>query len=376
MSDDVWSERDTNPEAIDAALRDLLRKRHAANRALAPARVLNLIVVIDRPQSGALAQQLERLGRHSSSRTILCAVEDRRRTLDATAVMSYQEPPTGGFGLIHERVEIDIGPKHLRRLKTIVDPVLIPELPTALWCPQHERAIDTLRGSVDAVVLDSDRTPEPAAALARAAELARSTYVVDMAWIRTTPWRERLAAGFDPPARLAALQSLTRVSIRHRTGFSASGMLLAGWLASRLQWKTGPLVPDNRAGLRGTARTNSSGSVEIAIDPVRQSGSGVAGLTVSSDGGFSLSLDEAAGGVRVREHSAGGGEAAWQALESPPGERGTLAEAVRQAMLRDPTYRPALDTARHLSESVGVEPQALSPTRGCASTSFGRVSVS
>ena len=77
MSDDVWSERDTNPDAIDAALRDLLRKRHAANRALAPARVLNLIVVIDRAQSGALADQLGHLGRHSSSRTILCAVEDR-----------------------------------------------------------------------------------------------------------------------------------------------------------------------------------------------------------------------------------------------------------------------------------------------------------
>ena len=256
MSDDVWSEQDTNPDAIDAALRDLLRQRHAANRALAPARVLNLIVVVDRAQSGALADQLEHLGRHSSSRTILCAVEDRRRTLDARAVMSYQEPPSGGLGLIHERVEIDIGPKHLRRLKTIVDPMLIPELPTALWCPQHERAIDTLRGSVDAVVLDSDRTPEPAVALARGAELARSTYVVDMAWIRTTPWRERLAASFDPPARLAALQSLTRVSIRHQTGFSASGMLLAGWLASRLQWNTRPLVPDNRAGLRGTpART-------------------------------------------------------------------------------------------------------------------------
>jgi hypothetical protein len=82
-----------------------------------------------------------------------------------------------------------------------------------------------------------------------------------------------------------------------------------------------------------------------------KSGSGVGGLTVSSDGGFSLSLDEAAGGVRVRELSSGGGEAAWQALESPPGERGTLAEAVRQAMLRDPTYRPALDAARALCEA-------------------------
>ena len=108
---------------------------------------------------------------------------------------------------------------------------------------------------------------------------------------------------------------------------------------------------------------------------MRHSGSGVAGLTVSSGGGFSLSQDEAAGGVRVRERSAGGGEAAWQGLQSVPGESETLADAVRQAMLRDPTYRPALDAARHLSES-GVEPQALTqPARGSASTSVGRVSV-
>lgn len=45
-------------------------------------------------------------------------------------------------------------------------------------------------------------------------------------------------------------------------------------------------------------------------------------------------------------------------------------------MLRDPTYRPALDAARHLSASVGVKPRALNQSsHGCASTSFARVRV-
>jgi glucose-6-phosphate dehydrogenase assembly protein OpcA len=196
-----------------------------------------------------------------------------------------------------------------------------------------------------------------------------------MGWIRTTPWRERLAAGFDPPARLAALHSLESVSIRHRTGSSASGLLLAGWLAERLHWKTGPLVPDNRAGLRGIACSYPSSSVAIAIDPVRQIGSGVAGVTASSDAGFSLSLDEAAGGVHVHERSPGGAEAVWQALEAPRGERGTLGEAVRQAMLRDPTYRPALDAARRLCESVNVEPRALHQPPCCSSPSSAQGST-
>ena len=86
MTEDVWAERDTNPDAIDAALRELLRARHAANTALAPARVLNLVVIVDREWKGEIANRLERVGRYHASRTILCAVEEGRTTLDATAV--------------------------------------------------------------------------------------------------------------------------------------------------------------------------------------------------------------------------------------------------------------------------------------------------
>ena len=43
-ADDLWSERDTTPDAIEEALRELLRERHAENQALAPARVLNLVL--------------------------------------------------------------------------------------------------------------------------------------------------------------------------------------------------------------------------------------------------------------------------------------------------------------------------------------------
>ena len=52
MSEDVWAARDTTPDAIEVALRGLLRERHAANRALAPARVLNLVVVVGRLVEG------------------------------------------------------------------------------------------------------------------------------------------------------------------------------------------------------------------------------------------------------------------------------------------------------------------------------------
>ena len=47
------------------------------------------------------------------------------------------------------------------------------------------------------------------AALARAEELARSVYVVDLAWLRSTPWRERVCSAFDPPRARPALREFS-----------------------------------------------------------------------------------------------------------------------------------------------------------------------
>jgi len=83
MSEDVWSEQDTTPDAIEAALRELLRQRHAANPSLVPARVLNLVVLAERDWKGEISNRLERVGRYRASRTILCSVEKGRQVVDA-----------------------------------------------------------------------------------------------------------------------------------------------------------------------------------------------------------------------------------------------------------------------------------------------------
>ncbi|HEX6460332.1 MAG TPA: glucose-6-phosphate dehydrogenase assembly protein OpcA [Thermoleophilaceae bacterium] len=344
VSEDSWSARDTNPDAIDSALRRLLRERHAANRALAPARVLNLIVVVDRASKDAIAARLEHVGRYEASRTILCTVEDGRRTLDATVVMSYTEPSDGKLGLVHEKVEIEMGGEHLSHLDTIVDPVLASELPTALWCARgYEGGVQPLLGKVDAILLDSDEPTDPRAGLMRAAELVRSAYVVDLAWLRTTPWRERLAASFDPPDRLSRLPELNSVSIRHRPGSGASGLLLAGWLASRLRLERGPVRSNGGVAFRHTAAgALPSSEVEIVLEAVDQEAPGLAGITVASRDGFSLSLDRAPGGLCARERSPQGQPRVWQVLGASRGEYGILGEGVRQAQLRDRSYAPAL----------------------------------
>ena len=79
-------------------------------------------------------------------------------------------------------------------------------------------------------------SPTPRDALRRArASCSRSAYVVDLAWLRSTPWRERVAATFDPPKLRPDLRDDQR---RDRSATTPSrrppALLLVGWLASRL----------------------------------------------------------------------------------------------------------------------------------------------
>ncbi len=256
MTEDLWSASDTTPDAIEAALRELLRERHAANQALAPARVLNLVVVVDRDWKGEIANRLGRVGRYHASRTVLCAVEAGRTQLDARAVMSYDEPSEGNLGVMREEVEIDLGPEQLTHLDTIIDPVVVSELPTMLWSPHgHEEAVDAVLPLVDVILYDSDDAEDPPDAFARVAELGRAAYIVDLAWLRTTPWRERLAASFDPDDRREALTSITGITVRHQQSSVASAMLLVGWLSSRLGWDVASVERSNGNGLRCSAAT-------------------------------------------------------------------------------------------------------------------------
>ena len=346
MSEDVWSEQNTNPDAIEAALREMLRDRHAANQGLAPARVLNLIVVVERSWKGEIANRLERVGRYHASRTILCAVEDGRDTLDAFVAMTYDE--RAGIGVIREQVEIDMGPEHLTVLDTIVDPIVISEIPTVLWSPHgHDEAVEALAGMTDVMLVDSDDAPEPAVGFERAEQELRSAYVVDLAWLRTTPWRERLAASFDTPGRRAMLAAVDGFTVRHHENSTASALLLAGWISSRLHWDIRPLESLNGSGLRGRAYTDSPRYVDIRLQPFEQDVPGLAGVTVAWQAGCTLSLDRAQGGLRACEYSPDRGQQSWLVMGGSRGEGGILGEGIRQAHLRDPTYGPALSAARH-----------------------------
>jgi hypothetical protein len=262
--------------------------------------------------------------------------------------MTYEEPgKAGGLGLMREEVEIDMGPEHLARLQSIIDPVIVSELPTMVWAPHgHDEALDALIELADVVLFDSDDSPDVVEAFDRARQLLHSAYVVDLAWLRTTPWRERLASCFDLPLRLASLREVEELEIRHRQSSVASALLLAGWMSSRLRWE------HQRLELWDGRVVSGDGGVVISLETADQEAPGLAGVTVVCGDGRSLSLQRGDGGLDAHERWPGGAEQDWKILGASRGEGGILGEGVRQALLRDPIYVDALDTARDLCSPV------------------------
>lgn len=345
-SEAVWSEQDTSPSAIEAALRRLLAERHAEDDAFVPARVCNLVAIVDREWRGEIENRLERVGRFHPSRTIVCAVEARRDTIDARVSLGLPgEHRPGEIAVGAERVELTIGEGHLERLETIVDPLIVPDLVTVVWSPHgHDNAVDALVKLAGVVLIDSITAPDPEAAVKRARWLTERAYVVDLAWLRSVPWRERVASTFDPPQWRPSLREITAVTVRHHPESLVSAALFVAWLTSRLGWQAAAMQ-DEDGGL--VARARASGrKVRLRAEPDETMPvAGLAGVALETASGMRLSLFRGAGGLKATRRVPGGGESSWVVLGASRGEAGILGEGIRQALLRDPTYGPALTAA-------------------------------
>jgi glucose-6-phosphate dehydrogenase assembly protein OpcA len=343
VNDTVWREQDTTPGAIEAALRELLIERHAESEFYVPARVLNLVCIVEREWSGEIANRLRAVGRFHPSRTIVCSVSPKRTTLDAIAtVAASSDPEAGSLALTRETVVIDVGTRHIPYLDTIIDPLVVTDLATMVWAPHgHWDAVDALRQMSQIVLLDSVDDPDVAGALRRATSLSEDRNVVDLAWIRSAPWRERIAATFDPASRRPELAKIRGVEIRHHPYSGAAALLLCGWLTSRLGWQPSPLTLPEPGRANGTV-VGPGGKVELTLQSVPLEVPGLSGITLTMEDASSLSLERGRGGLRATRRTPAGDERSWTLLGASRGEGGILGEGIRQALMRDQIYGPAL----------------------------------
>ena len=168
--------------------------------------------------------------------------------------------------------------------------------------------------------------------------------MVDLAWLRGTPWRERVAATFDPPQWRDELRRIDSVRVRHRPDSGVAGVLFCGWLASRLGWDRGLADAGERpaarqgprqASGRGT-RARAGRRPERARPRRHRDRHGLRDVDLARP---------RPRGPLARRTDAKGNSSEWTVLGASRGEAGILGEGIRQALLRDHAYEKALGCA-------------------------------
>jgi len=215
------------------------RLRHEGEHLATRTSVVNLVVVADDETTlGRTAAAMRRLGARHPGRTVLVRPRpDAGQSLGAR--VELWEAVAAGHAIWWEELSLTVGGDAAAHLDSLLTPLVVRHLPVAAWFPGVlPRPGDPLAAMADAVLVDS-RFAEPLGAgaatprqaLVALSELARRHPVVDLSWKRTSPWRELLAALFEPPQLRGFQLGVTAARLAGQPG---PRRLLAGWVADRL----------------------------------------------------------------------------------------------------------------------------------------------
>jgi glucose-6-phosphate dehydrogenase assembly protein OpcA len=286
----IWAKQDLTTE-IDGQ-----PGRHVAARTS----VMNLVVIARRPEiaerGAATIQALT--GRHPSRTIVVQSADpDGPSWIDARIEAHCVLPREDAPETCAETIHLTAGGEAGRHLSAIVTPLIIHDLPVAVWWPGEppfaSRAALDLFDDADRLVVDGSTWGGDG--LARLAEMARvadssKLAVSDFALVRQSRWREAIASIFDDPDYLPYLRSLRRVAVTYAThddtGAPGSTNLVkpvyhVAWLASRLglsvhkplaavagsgsATKARPGPGQKPAMSRGVAATLSDGRAEVGV---------------------------------------------------------------------------------------------------------------
>jgi glucose-6-phosphate dehydrogenase assembly protein OpcA len=257
---------------------------HYGTRLLARASVLNLVVYAPRQSHAVRAARTVGVlaERHPSRAIVLFHDEAGRREIDADVTLHCHLPRVGGRHLCFEQIVVETRRAAGHRLRSIVIPLLIPDLPTFLWWtespPIGEDRFADLLDLADRLIVDSADFARPEVSLPAILELADANRgrfgLTDFNWTRLTRWRELIAQFFDVPEWRPYLEGVDGV----RVGFAvdmdgraihpSQALLLVGWLSGRLGWHAlEELAPSEAGGLLFRLGRADRGSLAVRIRP-------------------------------------------------------------------------------------------------------------
>ena len=193
-----WHAEGARLADVDAALAEL----RAAAAAEAPSMRTSVMTHIAWVPHGWREQAraaLEGMAERHPSRTILLFPEPHAddNRIDARAEVERWEVPDTDRGLVTEVVELTLRGSRSEAPASIAEPLLISDLPVFLrWRgepPWDAPELAQLLDVTDRLIVDSTEWDEVRSSYRRLAEIFPRCAASDIAWARTSRWREHLA---------------------------------------------------------------------------------------------------------------------------------------------------------------------------------------
>ncbi|WP_320668045.1 glucose-6-phosphate dehydrogenase assembly protein OpcA [Prochlorococcus sp. MIT 1307] len=131
-----------------------------------------------------------------------------------------------------------------------------PELLHQLAIPKRRLIIDTALGEpIQCLELLTSR-------------ISSGQSINDLNWLRLRNWRETLAMVFDPPNRRDALNHVIRLDIDIEGNHPVQGLLLAAWIAERLNWELKSANSQNGEIIKASFQRVDGEIVQLCLIPL------------------------------------------------------------------------------------------------------------
>ncbi|MEW6270398.1 MAG: glucose-6-phosphate dehydrogenase assembly protein OpcA [Thermodesulfobacteriota bacterium] len=323
----------------------------------------NLIVFApDRDAATRLGEEVVPIVEHHPSRVLMLVADGMSGGEPLEAYVSALcHLGDDGRQVCSEHVVISAAERMLRRLPSVVRPLILGDLPTALWWSgpsppsQGGEVFRELAEDASQVIFDSlewtDQERAFVETAAWAAGVPRNEGVSDLAWTRLGPWRSLVSQALDPAVAPGALECLLEVEVEHGARTAPQAWLLVAWLADRLRWKLAGARQPGARQLEWSFTTPGVVEVRAVVrpgDPSRPEAFATR-LRWGAQQKPSEVRVVCAGGERIAILAGG---APTHGVVVPSRSRAALVAQEMADLGRDAVYRSSLDTARKLVDEI------------------------
>jgi glucose-6-phosphate dehydrogenase assembly protein OpcA len=232
--------------SIEQTLAELWRVENDANDAITRAALWNVVA-----HAGTAADHTsasETLGKVAIAvpqRTIVIRADPAAEPEMTSWISANCHLLGEGKQVCSEEIAIVAGGDRVRRVPPLVNALLIPDMPVALWWLgdlPHEQPdyVMQLLEPADRLIVDSCAFDDPAD-LQLIASVAEQTVTApaDLNWIRLEEWRTALASVFDPPEMRKRLHDVRQIRIvadvmqQNYFGETLEPLLFASWILAQ-----------------------------------------------------------------------------------------------------------------------------------------------